>query len=200
MSAAGIGAVAWGALGGISSIIGLRAENKAVISSIKREGASLISSIRQINFNREQLDRELGDILSASALETAKQMSTAKVIMSTSGTAGGTTKQVAKQAHMDAILREADIIAKARNQEIGLLGQALQKRIDFKNRAESYRSQIKSPLEATLGTLTAIVSGATGGASMGSSFGTKSSNIGASSIEPSNFAWQPFTNSTDAGF
>lgn len=196
MSAAGIGAVAGGTLGGISSIIGLRAENKAVISSINREGASLASSMRQINFNREQLDRELGDILSASALDTAKQMATAKVIMSTSGTVGGTTKQVAKQAHMDAILREADIISQARNQEIGLLGQALQKRIEFKNRADAYRSQIKSPLEATIGTLTSIISGASGGASMGSSFGS----VGTPATTSSGSAWQPFTNSANAGF
>lgn len=183
MSAAMFGAIGGAALGGISNIIGTRARNKAVIGQIEREGAGLVSTMRAINLNREQLDRELGDILSDNALATAKNMATAKVLMSGSGTVGGTTAQVSKQAFMDQILADADTINQARNQEIALLNQAISKRIEFRNRADALRSNIPSPTEAFFGQLTSVIGGAAGGAQLGQSFqGAMAVNTGGVSM------------------
>lgn len=174
MSAA-IGAVAGGGLAGISSILSLGSQNKAVIGQIEREGQVLSSQMRQININRDQLDRELGDVLSSNALTTAKDMATAKVIMSGSGTIGGTTAQVSKQAYMEQIKTDAQYIAQARNSEMGMLTDAVSKNMNFRLQSDANRSQIKSPLEAFIGTTTAIIGGASSGASMGSSFNSAAS-------------------------
>ena len=149
MSAAGIGAAAGGVLGFGSSLANLRAENKAIIG---------------------QITRDLGDVLSENALATAKNMATAKVLMSTSGTIGGTTSQVSKQAYMEQILADAEQIKVARNREIGQLTEAISRQMNYRMQADAMRSKIKSPLEAVLQTATATIQGASAGASVGSSF------------------------------
>lgn len=167
MSATAIGAGAGAFLGFATSMIGNRAQNKAAINQINMLGENLAINTRAINLSREQLDRELGDILSENALATAKNMATVKVLMSTSGTVGGTSRQVARQAYIDQIRADADVISKARNTDMSLLNQAISERISFRNQANATRSQIKSPLEAMIGTLSAMVQGGTAGASMG---------------------------------
>lgn len=165
MSAA-VGAGAGAFLGFATSMLGNRAQNKAAINQINMMGENLAINTRAINLSREQLDRELGDILSENALTTAKNMATAKVLMSTSGTVGGTSRQVARQAYIDQIRADADVISSARNQDVSLLNQAITERINFRNQASAARSQIKSPLEAVIGTLSSIVQGATSGATI----------------------------------
>ena len=170
MSAAGIGAGVGAGVSLLTSHLGLKAQNKAIISQIEREGYALATSMKMVNQNIAQLDRELGDILSKNALDTAKNMATAKVMMSGSGTVGGTTAQVSKQAYMDKILADADVIEQAENQEIAMLNQQLSARINFRQSAEAARSNIKSPMEAMVGMLAGAIGGASSGASMGQSF------------------------------
>jgi hypothetical protein len=171
MSAAGYGAIAGAGLGVATSIIGLSSANKAAIGQIQREGDNLAINMRSINLSREELDRELGDILSKNALETAKNMATAKVLMSTSGTVGGTSSQVSKQSYMDQILADADVITKARSSEKSLLNDAISKRIAFRQSADATRSTIKSPLEAFVGTLSSAIGGAGQGMAVGEQLG-----------------------------
>lgn len=173
MSAAGAGAIAGAGLGVASNVLSLKAQNKAVIGQIQREGQNLAIGMRQININRQLIEDDLGNVLSANALESVKNMATAKAIMSTSGTVGGTTAQVSKQAYMAQILADADAISQARNREVGLLTEQLSRRIQFRQSAEASRSQIASPLQAMIGTLSAAIGGASQGAMMGSSFGSK---------------------------
>jgi len=167
MSAALFGA----GLGVATSIIGLGAANNAAIGQINREGSNLAINMRSINLSREELDRELGDVLSKNALDTAKNMATAKVLMSTSGTVGGTSSQVSKQAYMEQILADADVITKARSSEKSLLNDAISKRIAFRQSADATRSTIKSPLEAFVGTLSSAISGAGQGMAVGEQLG-----------------------------
>lgn len=167
MSAALAGAGIGAAIGFGTSLITNRAQNKAVLSQLQGMGENLAISTKAINLSREQLDRQLGDILSANALSTAKNMATAKVLMSTSGTVGGTTRQVARQAYIDQIQADADTITSARNQDISLLNQAISERIAFRNQANALRTNIKSPLEAIVGGLAAGVQGGLAGYSIG---------------------------------
>lgn len=171
VAGAGIGA----GIGIASSLIGLSSQNKAVISQVKREGELLASNMRQININRELIDRDLGDVLSANALATAKNMATAKVLMSTSGTIGGTTSQVSKQAYMEQILSDADLIKEARNRQQGQLTDAVSKSMNYRLQANAIRSSIKSPMEALFGTITSAITGGIQGAQIGTSFGSNNS-------------------------
>ena len=165
--AGGYGAAAGAVIGGVTSVIGLRSQNKQTIANIEGEGRVLQSQLRMINQNREQLDRELGDVLSDNALATAKNMATAKVAMSMSGTIGGTSAQVSKQAYMEQIMADADAIAQARNSEKGMLMDAISKRIQFNQRANAYRSQIASPLAGFMQTLGSSIGMASQGAQLG---------------------------------
>lgn len=171
MTPSGGGAIFGAGLGIASNIIGMRSQNKAAIDQINRLGEGMSIEMRAINQNRDQLDRELGDILSDNALETAKSMATAKVLMSTSGTVGGTTAQVSKQSYIDQIQADAQTITQARNQEHALLNQAISKQVEFRNQANAMRSKIPSPLEGFMSTLNAGMQGASGGAQIGQSLG-----------------------------
>lgn len=163
MTAALVGA----GLGFGTSLIANRSQNKATINQIQRMGEGLAITTRAINLNREELDRQLGDVLSANALATAKNMATAKVLMSSSGTVGGTTSRVAKQVYIDQIQADADAISSARNTERSLLNQAISERIAFRNNASAVRSNIKSPLEAIVGGLSAGIQGGMQGYNIG---------------------------------
>lgn len=187
MSAALAGAGIGAGLGVASNLLSLGLANKQAIGSIQREGTNLAMNMRQININRQLIEDDLGNVLSANALESVKNMATAKAIMSTSGTVGGTTAQVSKQAYMQQILADADAISQARNREVGLLTEQLSRRIQFRQSAEATRSQIASPLQAMIGTLSAAIGGAQQGAMIGSS------------LSPSSVATVPSTGMTYSG-
>lgn len=167
MTGASIGA----AIGFGTSILANKTQNKAVLSQIEGLSDNLLINMRSINISREQLDRQLGDILSADALATAKNMATAKVLMSSSGTVGGTTKQVSRQAYIDQIQADAEAITSARTQDMSLLNQALSERIAFRTAANNLRTQIKSPLEAIVGGMTSAIQGGMAGYSIGQNVG-----------------------------
>jgi len=171
MTASGGGALVGAGLGMATSILGMKASNKETINQIERAGVSMNIELRAINQNRTQLDRELGDILSENALDTAKNMATAKVLMSQSGTVGGTSAQVSRQYYIDQIKADADTINQARNQEYALLNQAISKQVNFRNQADALRSKIPSPLEGFLSTMNASIQGGTQGMQIGSAMG-----------------------------
>jgi hypothetical protein len=120
----------------------MAAETSKQVEQQKMEGEQLIINANQIALNRQQLDDELGSILSDNALATAKNIATAGVLMSGSGTIGGTSAMVSKQAYVDKINADATVISQARNQDIGLLTKALSDRINFKNRSNTLASNI----------------------------------------------------------
>lgn len=179
MTAAGYGAIAGAGLAQVSNLLSLRSANKAAIGQIQREGHNLATSMRQININRQIIENDLGNVLSANALESVKNMATAKAIMSVSGTVGGTTAQVSKQEYMSQILADADAISQARNREAGLLTEQLSRRIQFRQSADATRSQIASPLQAVVGSISSMISGAAQGAMIGNSLGGIGSGGGA---------------------
>ena len=79
------GAYAGAGIGIATNILSMRSANKQAINSINQQGealqlqgSNLISNLKLIQYNRDELDRNLGDILSQDALITAKNMATAK--------------------------------------------------------------------------------------------------------------------------
>ena len=167
MTAAGYGAIGGAALGSITNLIGMSGANKSAINQIKAEGELLQTHTRMMNYNRELIDRQLGDVLSSTALETAKNMATAKVLQSKSGTVGGTSALVSKQHYINQIQAEATAITQARNSEINVMMDNISKQISYRNKANSIRSTIKSPMEALVGGLSAAIGGASAGAQLG---------------------------------
>jgi len=181
MSAAGYGALAGAGIGIATNMLSMRSANKQAINSIKQQGealkmqgSNLISNLKLIQYNRDELDRDLGDILSADALATAKNMATAKVYMSTRGTVGGTSGLVSKQVFIDQIQADAEAINKYRKEDVNMLTSQLAKQIDFATaqrqaqwNMDATRAGITSPFAALLGTMSAAINGASGGASMG---------------------------------
>ena len=167
MTAAGYGAIGGAALGSVTNLIGMSSANKSAINQIKAEGELLQTHTKMMNYNRELIDRQLGDVLSETALETAKNMATAKVLQSRSGTVGGTSALVSKQAYINQIQAEATAITQARNSEMSVMMDNISKQISYRNKANSIRSTIKSPMEALVGGLSAAIGGASAGAQLG---------------------------------
>ena len=181
MSAAAIGAFTGAGIGIATNILSMRSANKQAINSINQQGealqlqgSNLISNLKLIQYNRDELDRELGDVLSKDALATAKNMATAKVIMSTHGTVGGTSALVSKQHYVDQIQADADAINKYKQEDVNMLTSQLAKQIEFKTQQrqaqmnmDTTRAGITSPFAAVLGTMSAAISGASAGASAG---------------------------------
>lgn len=170
MSFAGAGAIAGAGISSVSHLIGLSSSNKAAVGKIESAGRALASNLKQININRGLLQEDLGLILSDSAIETVKNQATAKVLASGTGTVGGTTTLIAKQAEMDSMRAEAEVVRKAKRQDMTMLTDAISKRIEFRKQARGYASKIKSPIEAVLGTMTAAIQGASAGAKTGAMF------------------------------
>ena len=167
MTSAGYGAIGGAALGSVTNLIGMNSANKSAINQIKAEGELLQTHTRMMNYNRELIDRQLGDVLSSTALETAKNMATAKVLQSKSGTVGGTSAMVSKQHYINQIQAEATAITQAKNSEISVMMDNISKQISYRNKANSIRSTIKSPMEALVGGLSAAIGGASAGAQLG---------------------------------
>ena len=181
MNAATTGAFAGASLGIATNILSMRSANKQAINSINQQGealqlqgSNLISNLKLIQYNRDELDRELGDILSQDALTTAKNMATAKVMTSIHGTVGGTSALVSKQHYIDQIQADANAINKYKQEDVNMLTNQLAKQIEFKTQQRqaqmnmgATRAGIASPFAAALGTMSAAISGASAGASLG---------------------------------
>jgi hypothetical protein len=195
-------ALAGAGLGVATNMLSLGSANKQAINSIKQQGealkmqgSNLISNLKLIQYNRDELDRDLGDILSADALATAKNMATAKVYMSTRGTVGGTSALVSKQVFIDQIQADAEAINKYRKEDVNMLTSQLAKQIDFATaqrqaqwNMDATRAGIASPFAAVLGTMSAAINGASAGASMGQGI----SKMGSANLTtPTPQAYQP---------
>ena len=171
MTASSGGMLVGAGLGMATSIIGMNASNNETLRQINAGGQNLSIEMQAINQNRTQLDRELGDILSDNAMSTAKNMATAKVFMSQSGTIGGTTSQVSRQSYIDQINADANAINQAKNSEYALLNQAISKQLEFRNQADALRSKIPSPLQGFLSTMNASIQGGKSGMQIGQAVG-----------------------------
>lgn len=172
MSAGLYGMLAGAGTGLITGVQGQQRSNAEMLRKLRQEGSLFLIHTNIINQNRTQLDNELGGILSDNALKTAKAEATTRVLMSTSGTVGGTTGLVSKQAYMDQNIADAEAIMKGRNQEVALLNEYLSRRINFKMTAEAAQAGVLSGSEMGMGIFSQMMGGASAGGSFGSQLGS----------------------------
>lgn len=164
----------WFALAGAA--LGMMANNedtknkfKGVAEQIGIESEYLLMNARQAYQNSVQLDNELGEILSANALASVKELATANAVRASSGTVGGTNNLVMKNAMMMQTLQDADTIAQARNQKIDILNKNIGERIDFRMRSNAMIAGLPSATSQMMSGINAGIKGA----SMGMSFGNQ---------------------------
>ena len=148
------------------NIQGRKKQNRAIISSIEQKGRALVSDVKIANENINQIERNLGNTLSANALQSAKLVAQSRALAASSGTAGGTTETTSKQSYIDQTIADAEAIFQKRNQEVEQLRSQLVSRISFKNEADALRSQIPSTTEAIFSMIGAGLSGAQQGVNM----------------------------------
>jgi len=167
-------ALAGAVLGGMQSAKANKAASQERIRglnyAVSSEGENLIMNTRLMEQNRQQLDEELGGILTDNALNTAKNIATANVIASGSGTAGGTTAMASKQAYIDKIEADAEVVRQARNQQNSMLTQMLQDRVNYRNSIISQSFTGLSASAMRTQNLTAGVQGAQTGMQFGQAF------------------------------
>lgn len=150
-------------LGVIGARAAREAKNKAVISTIDRKGRAFVSENEIIEQQRDELDRELGDLLTGSALDSIKAQSASRAIQASSGTVNA---DVNTEARMTQMLEEQQLLSKAKTSDVNMLRQQLVNRISFRNEAEALRSGMQSGTEAQLGTISAGLQGLTSGMNM----------------------------------
>lgn len=161
----------WFALAGAA--LGMMANNedtknkfKGVAEQIGIESEYLLMNARQAYQNSVQLDNELGEILSANALASVKELATANAVRASSGTVGGTNNLVMKNAMMMQTLQDADTIAQARNQKIDILNKNIGERIDFRMRSNAMIAGLPSATSQMLSGINAGIKGASMGMSL----------------------------------
>lgn len=149
-----------GSIFGSTGAIGqIKANSKALLQNVSNMNDAMIIQQKRIAKNREQLNRELGMILSDNAMQVVNSMAEAKVLGATTGTIGGTTKQVVNSKRMVGTLMDADAIMKARNQENQMLHESLISRIQNKWNIDSTLSGQQSGFSSFMQGINATLSG-----------------------------------------
>jgi hypothetical protein len=171
MGAQGYGALAGMVVGGASNLQSQKRSTAENQRQLEQSGALFLIHTNIINQNRTQLDNELGGILSDNALKTAHAEATTKILMSTSGTVGGTAGLVSKQAYMDQNIMNAQVITQGRNQEVSMLNDFLSRKINYKMGAAASQSNILSGSEMGMSFMSGIFGGASSGAAIGGQIG-----------------------------
>lgn len=152
-----------GAIGSIFGAIGavgqVKANGKALLQNVSNMNEAMLIQQRRIAKNREQLNRELGMVLSENSMQVVGQMANAKVMGATTGTIGGTTEQTVNAKRMIGTLMDADAIMKARNQENQMLHESLVARIQNKWNIDSALSGQPSGFSSFMQGINATLSG-----------------------------------------
>lgn len=104
-----------GLLGAGSAAEDIRTQSRVTVANIKAAGKALVFSQHSKGEQLKELDRVIGDKLSASGLETLKREARLRTAAAETGVAGTSTEEAIGEAYMEenfrtaAIMREADI-------------------------------------------------------------------------------------------
>ena len=149
-----------------SSIADLEARSDAAMEGMDR---AIITSQHQSNIldqQRDEIDRELGDSMSARGLQAMKAEATLKAGAAETGTSGGTTDQVIKNVYMNQALDNAVLVSRARNEKTTIERRKLMNNVSLMNKLTEIRGGLATGMSAGLQTASAGLSGFSQGYNM----------------------------------
>jgi hypothetical protein len=146
-------------LGAWSSANDIKNTNRAILAQSRTLTENMIMQEKQKYEMLDFLDRELGAKMSEVGLEALKAEARLRTAAAETGTSGGTTDMVRRQAIMSQSLSNANLIASNRMHKFNLAQQMISHRSQYRENMASLRSKIPSTASAVLG----VLSGAEGG-------------------------------------
>jgi hypothetical protein len=146
-------------LGAWSSANDIKNTNRAILAQSRTLTENMIMQEKQKYEMLDFLDKELGAKMSEVGLEALKAEARLRTAAAETGTSGGTTDMVRRQAIMSQSLSNANLIASNRMNKFNLAQQMISHRSQYRENMASLRSKIPSTASAVLG----VLSGAEGG-------------------------------------
>ena len=138
------------ALGMASKFIDNKAANDATISNVASMGDSMLYSVGAKQNTMNEMDRVMGDKLSASGLESLKREARLRASAAETGTSGGTTTVAVNEAYSEKLMRDSQIIRDSRIQKDSMRSSMVADILSFENQSESLISGIPSDLSNML--------------------------------------------------
>lgn len=153
------------ALGVIATGEDIAKKNEVLMENMANEAENLQYKQGQSAQKLDDMDRVLGDKLSASGLEAMKRESRLKAASAETGGTGGSVDSAIATAEMDKLHRDAVILRTYDVNKANQQQQMVADRLNFENTTESMLTGQQSSLSAGLQTLNAGVSGISTGLS-----------------------------------
>lgn len=147
--ASSLSSVNWGswapALGGAllgmgSSTSGIKAQSKNIVKQIEAEGQNYVFESHIINQQRQEVYRELSDIMTSNGLAALQAEASARAANAMRGVGGKSIDQASLNVAMQNNLVNAKSIAEWRNTDISLLRQQATRRREFEQRTTALAS------------------------------------------------------------
>ena len=150
----------------ITSVIGMGAtiadiesQNKALMTNMGNQAESLKFSQNVVEQQLVDLERVMGDQLSASGMEAMKRESRLKAASAETGGTGTSNQDAIMTAEMDKLHRDAVIIRTGDVKKTNKMNEMVASRLGFENTLDSMISGQQSAASAGLQTLNAGMSG-----------------------------------------
>ncbi len=134
-------------------------ENEALMQNMGNQAESLLYSQGVTSQKLDDLDRVLGDKLSASGLEAMKTESRLKAASAETGGTGGSNQDAINTAGVNKLHRDAALFKAHDTQKANTQSQMIANRLNFENEIESMISSQQSALSAGLETFGAGLQG-----------------------------------------
>lgn len=154
------------ALGVFGTKADIEADNEALMANMGNQAESFAYSQNVKGEQLDDIDRALGDKLSASALDSLKRESRLKASSAETGATGGSNDEAIMTAQMDKLHRDDAIMRTSQVQKKNNLNSMVAERLGFENTIEGMVSGMTSSTSALLQTL----SGGAKGLNTGMSF------------------------------
>ena len=158
-------------LGVLGTSADIDAKNEALMENMGNQAESLAYSQNVSAQQLDDLDRILGDMLSASGLETMKAESRLKAASAETGATGTSNQEAVNTAGVNQLHREASILRSYDIKKASKQSEMVAQRLGFENTLESMISGQQSTLSAGLETFGAGLQGLNLGSAMLSSTG-----------------------------
>ena len=133
--------------------------NKALMENLGNQAESLEIKQGQKAQQLDDLDRILGDQLSASGLEAMKRESRLKAASAETGATGTSNQEAIMTAEMDKLHRDAVLLRTADVKKANTQSQMVADRLNFENTTESMLTGQQSALSAGLETASSALRG-----------------------------------------
>ncbi len=146
-------------LGVSATLADIDAQNEATKKTLENQAKGLKYTQNRVEVQLDQIDRAMGDKLSASGMESMKRESRLKAASAETGGVGTSNQEAIATAEMDKLHRDATIIRTGDVQRENKMNEMVASRLNFESTSDALIYSQQSPLSAGLQTLNSGMKG-----------------------------------------